>query len=84
MDTRSTTNSGARVMDEIRRMMEQAGALPQDAMVTDCIILTRVERLDGGGVRHRWHPLGPMDDLRERGLIEQHHDDVVDEDRLRR
>ncbi len=83
MDTRRST-SGTGVMSAVRAMMEQAGALEPGMMVTDCVILTRVERVDGSGRRQRWHPMGAMDDLRERGLIEQHHDDVVDEDRLRR
>lgn len=77
------TTSGSRVMDAVRAMMEQAGMLEPGMMVTDCIVLTRVERIDGSGQRDRWHPMGAMDDLRERGLIEQHHDDVVAEDRLR-
>lgn len=84
MDTRRTTNSGARVMDAIRAMAQDAGVLQEGMMVTDCIVLFRGERIDGGAVRARFHPMGAMDDLRERGLIEQHHDDVVDEDRLRR
>lgn len=84
MDTRRTA-SGASVMHEIQAMMERAGSLDASLVLTDCVILTRVEPIAGGpGVRDRWHPMGQMDDLRERGLIEQHHDDVVAEDRARR
>jgi hypothetical protein len=72
-------------MHEIEKMMEKGGALDATKVLTDCIILTRVESIDGGpGQRDRWHPMGLMDDLRERGLIEQHKDDVADEDRARR
>jgi hypothetical protein len=71
-------------MDQVRAMAQEAGILQDGMMVTDCIVLFRAERIDGSAVRARFHPMGAMDDLRERGLIEQHHDDVVDEDRLRR
>jgi hypothetical protein len=72
-------------MAEIQKMMEQAGDLDASLVLTDCVILTRVESIEGGaGQRGRWHPMGRMDDLRERGLIEQHRDDVCDEDRARR
>lgn len=84
MDTRRTSSTGSDVMREVRVMAEKAGVLADGMMVTDCIVLVRCERIDGSAVRARFHPMGPMDDLRERGLIEQHHDDVVDEDRLRR
>lgn len=84
MDTRRPTSSGTRVMDAIQIMAQEAGILQDGMLTTDCVILWRGERIDGSAVRARFHPMGPMDDVRERGLIEQHHDDVVDEDRLRR
>jgi hypothetical protein len=71
-------------MDAVRAMAQEAGVLEPGMMVTDCVVLFRAERVSGNAVRARFHPMGAMDDLRERGLIEQHHDDVVDEDRLRR
>lgn len=84
MDTRRSTSAQARVMAEIEAMIQESGLFQDGMLTTDCVILWRGERIDGSAVRARFHPMGPMDDLRERGLIEQHHDDVVDEDRLRR
>jgi hypothetical protein len=84
VDTRKPPSTRAEVMEKIEAMAEEAGLFQDGMITTDCIILWRGERIDGSAVRARLHPLGPMDDLRERGLIEQHHDDVVDEDRLRR
>lgn len=86
MDTRRSVGSSAQAeaMAKIESMIQQAGLFENGMLTTDCVILWRGERVDGSAVRARLHPMGPMDDLRERGLIEQHHDDVVDEDRLRR
>lgn len=84
MDTRKPANGGTKVMQEIRDMAQEGGVLGEGMLVTDCIVLLRCERVDGSAVRARFHPMGQMEDLRERGLIEQHRDDVCDEDRARR
>lgn len=83
---RDTTTTNERVVDAIQAMMRDGGELHEGQMVTDIVILARVENVtatDGRGRRTRWHPMHRMDDVRERGLIGQHHDDVIREGRDR-